>query len=121
MSLGALTGNKPSIGLPQTPKAPQSPMTSFGTYTPNYTPIPMSDAVKNNINLGWNYQTGQAIQPLSPQLQAGAYTAPIGNLGIKTPTPMVMPGSPTGLLNTGPQYTTSQHYNSQLGARGIMR
>ena len=98
-------------------------MTKSGTYTPTgaqaLQPMnPMPASVANNINLGWNSATGQVIQPLSQQMQSGAYTAPIGNLGIKIPTqtvypvaPGARPGAPTGLFNTTATSKTQANYN----------
>jgi hypothetical protein len=74
---------------------------------------PMPDYVKNNINLGWNYATGQVIPPLSAAQKAAVYIPPIGNLGIKTPTqPVIPPGGPA--LNTikpGQPALPQQQYN----------
>ena len=90
----------PKVKLPAAPQPAKPSMTSFGTY-PAGTMIgqlaplkPMPQAVANNINLGWNYATGQVVQPLTPQQRAQVAIPPIGNLGIKTPTQTVYPTTP---------------------------
>jgi hypothetical protein len=100
---------KPTVKLPTAPQPVKPSMTAFGTYPPGtmigqLAPLkPMPDAVKNNINLGWNYATGQVVQPLTPQQKAQVAIPPIGNLGIKIPTQTVYPTpapNKTNLVNT---------------------
>ena len=98
----------PKVNLPA---APKSSMTAFGTY-PAGTMIgqlpplkPMPQSVANNINLGWNYATGQVVQPLTAAQKAAVAIPPIGNLGIKIPTQTVYPTpapapNKTNLVNT---------------------
>lgn len=107
-------------------------MTKSETYTPTGAQalqpvIPMPASVANNINLGWNSATGQVIQPLSQQMQAGAYTAPIGNLGIKTPQQSVFPllqaisprNVQTGSVAPGPSALSQITQASQALAHGV--
>ena len=97
----------PKVNLPAAPQPVKPSMTSFGTY-PAGTMIgqlaplkPMPQAVANNINLGWNYATGQVVQPLTPQQKAQVAIPPIGNLGIKIPQQTVYPppSANTNLVN----------------------
>jgi hypothetical protein len=115
MSMGQQLGSMPNMRIPS---APSSPMTRSGTYTANYAVQPMPQNIAQDLSQGWNYQTGRAIAPMSPQMQSGAYTPPIGNLGIKIPTqsvyplvPGARPGAPTGLTNTTATSKTQANYN----------
>jgi len=66
------------------------PMTGAGTFTATQAVKPMPDAVKNNINLGWDSYTGQVIQPLSAQ-QKAQVAIPGYSPNIKIPTQSVFP------------------------------
>ena len=88
MSMGGLAG-KPAM---KTPQPGAGTMTSFGTYTPDYAVKPIPDSVKNNMNLGWDFKTGQVIQPLSPQQKAAVAIPPI-NLPPLVKTQPVFPGA----------------------------
>lgn len=66
--------------------------TNYGTYTPpSYQAlIPMPESIAKNINLGWNYATGQIVPPRSnpaPQLTPFKFPTLIQTQGVMPTTP----------------------------------